>query len=58
MKRKFKKWSDGHQFHQYQQYEQSPLILTKLTEQKQTTIYDVGNPGIGLQNNITCDNTN
>ena len=48
MKRKFKKWSDGHQFHQYQHYEQSPLILTKLTEQKQTTIYDVGNTGTGF----------
>ena len=36
--------SDGHQFHQYQQNEQSHLISTELTEHKQTTTYDVGNP--------------
>jgi hypothetical protein len=33
--------NDDHQFHQYQQSEQSSLILTKLTEHKKTTTYDV-----------------
>jgi hypothetical protein len=47
---------DGHQFYQYQPSEHSPLILSKLTEHKNTTAYDVGNPGLGLGQAQTNDN--
>ena len=46
--------SAGHQFHQYQQNEQSPLILNKLTENKKTMTYDVGNPGLALGQAPAC----
>ena len=45
---------DGHPFHQYQQNKQSLLILTELTKHKNTSIYDVGNPGTGLGQAQTC----
>ena len=40
--------------HQHQQNEQSPFILTGLTEHKETTTYDVGNPGHGLRQSQKC----
>jgi len=44
--------NDGHQFHQYQQN-------NELTEhEKNTTTYDVGNPGPGLRQAQKCDGVN
>jgi hypothetical protein len=34
--------------------EQSPLILTELTEHKDTATCDVGNPGLGLEQAQRC----
>jgi hypothetical protein len=46
--------SDSQQFHQYQQNEQSPLTSHIGTDTKNTTTYDIGNPGPCLGQTPNC----
>ena len=45
---------DGQQCHQYQQYQQLPLTFTHWTQKKGTTVFDIGNPGLGLEQAHKC----
>jgi hypothetical protein len=45
---------DGQQCHQYQQYKQLPLTFTHWTQKKGTTVIDIGNPGLGLEQAHKC----
>ena len=50
--------SDGQQLHQYQQNQQSPLTWTLWTQKKNTTTYEVGNPGPGFGQAHQCGGLN